>query len=405
MQKNCRISKSKLIKFLDLGKQPLGNGFLNKSDKNKEYFFDLGVGFSKRSKMVQLINAPKKEKMFNKNYSFFSSTSKYMDEHFNNFSKEIKLGIKRNHISNHVVVEIGCNDGIMLKRFKEINHYGIEPSKNVAKVAKQKKLNVLASFFDEKSVSFIKKKYNKIDVFYAANVMCHIEEINKVFELVSKSISDKGFFVFEDPYLGDVVQKTSYDQIYDEHVFLFSATSISYLSKKFGLSLFDARKQITHGGSMRYYICKKNRYPVSERCKKVFNNEKKMGLDNISTFIKFGSKVQQSKKKLVALLRKIKAQGKEIFAYGATSKSTTIFNYCNIDSKLVTYYFDNTPIKQNKLSPGVHIPVLSFKKLKKYPEYFFLSAWNHSKEIMSKEKKFKKAGGKWITHVPSVKII
>ena len=405
MTKKCRISNSKLIKFLDLGKQPLGNGFLDKRKKAKEYFFNLSVGFSKKSKMVQLINVPKKEKMFNKNYSFFSSTSKYMDHHFEKFSKEIKFLIKKNKISNPVIVEIGCNDGIMLKRFKEMSHYGIEPSKNVANQAKKNGLNVVTSFFNKKTVENIKKTNKKIDVFYAANVMCHIEEINNVFEIVSKNISDKGFFVFEDPYLGEIIKKTSYDQIYDEHVFLFSAISISQLAKKFGLRLFDVRNQITHGGSMRYYICKKNNHLVTQRCKKIIKNENLMGLDKISTFKKFALKVEKSKQNLNGLLAKIKSDGKKIYAYGATSKSTTIFNYCNIDSKLISFYFDNTPIKQNKLSPGMHIPVLGFDKLKQFPDYFFLSAWNHSREILQKEKKFKKNGGKWITHVPNVKII
>ena len=188
-------------------------------------------------------------------------------------------------------------------------------------------------------------------------------------------------------------------------MFLFSAISISQLAKKFGLKLFDARSQITHGGSMRYYICKKNNYLMTQKCKKIIKNENLMGLNKISTFKKFSLKVKKSKQNLNRLLSKIKSDGKKIYAYGATSKSTTIFNYCNIDSKLISFYFDNTPIKQNKLSPGMHIPVLGFDKLKQFPDYFFLSAWNHSREILQKEKKFKKNGGKWITHVPNVKII
>lgn len=404
MTKKCRISNSKLIEFLDLGKQPLGNGFLNKRNKKKEYFFNLRVGFSKKSKMVQLINVPKKEKMFNKNYSFFSSTSKYMDHHFKKFSEEIKSKINKFSIKNPSIVEIGCNDGIMLKRFIKFNHCGIEPAKNVAKVATSKKLNVLNSFFSEKLIKKIKKKFGKIDVLYAANVMCHIEEINNVFNLIGKNLSDNGFFVFEDPYLGDVIYKNSYDQIYDEHVFLFSAISISYLADKFGLSLFDIKKQYTHGGSMRYYVCKKGKYKITKSCLNLLKKEKINGLDNISTFKLFEQRVQLSKTKLVKLLRKLKSNGKEIYAYGATSKSTTIFNFCKIDKYLISYYFDNTLIKQNKLSPGMHIPVKSFKKLKKYPDYFFLSAWNHSQEIISKEKKYIKNGGKWITHVPQVKV-
>jgi len=406
MKNKCRIEKDKLISFLDLGKQPLANGFI-KNKNYKEYFYDLKVGFSKKSKMVQLLNVPKKEKMFNKNYAFYSSTSKFMDQHFEIFSKKIKNFVKSKNIKNPLIVEIGSNDGIMLKRFKNFNHIGVEPSKNVANVCKKiEKCNVLNEFFNSSSIKKIFRKFKKkVDVYYSANVMCHIEDIKSVLLNISKSLSDKGIFVFEDPYLGEVIKKNSYDQIYDEHVYLFSIQSINNLAEICNLQLFDVEPQITHGGSMRYFLCKKNQYNKSTRLKKYINNEKKLKLDKLSTYKKFAQRVYKSKFDLIKLLKKIKRDGKKISAYGATSKSTTIFNFCKIDSNLIDNYYDNTAVKQNKFSPGMHIPVKSFSKMKKYPDYFFLSAWNHKKEIFNKEKKFKNKGGKWIMHVPNVRVI
>ena len=406
MKKKCRILNSNLIKFLDLGKQPLANGFINKAKKfKKEYFYNLSVGFSKKSSMVQIIEGPKKEKMFNNNYSFYSSTSKYMDFHFKEFSNEIKNFIKKKKIIKPVIVEIGSNDGIMLKRFRKYRHYGIEPAANVADVSKKLNLNVITDFFNLKNANLIRDKYEKIDVYYSANVICHIENLNNVFEVVSKTLSKKGVFVFEDPYLGSIIEKVSYDQIYDEHIFLFSCLSITKIANIHNLELFDIKPQITHGGSMRYYLCKKNQYKKTSALKKQVKTEIKNKLDKIETFRKFAKKVKKSKKDLLRVLNKIKKEKKIIYAYGATAKSSTVFNYCNINYKLISNYFDNTPIKQNKLSPGMHIPVDSFKKMKKYPDYFFLSAWNHSSEIFNKEKKFKQNGGKWITHVPKIQII
>ncbi len=408
MKTKCRITNDKLIPFLDLGKQPLANGFLNiKSQKKKEYFYNLKVGFSNKSKMVQLLEVPKKEKMFNKNYAFYSSTSKHMDIHFKKFSKEIKNFIKLKKIKKPLIVEIGSNDGIMLKRFKKIDHIGVEPSKNVAEVCKKKEnCKVLNEFFNEKTIKKIKKFYNrKVDVFYSANVMCHIEDIKSVFKNIFNSLSDNGIFVFEDPYMGDVIKKNSYDQIYDEHVYLFSIASIMKLAELTNLQLFNAVPQITHGGSMRYYLCKKNKYSQTEQLKKLIKSEKKLKLDKISTYKTFANNVKKSKVDLVTLLKSIKKEGKKISAYGATSKSTTIFNFCKIKSDLIENYYDNTAIKQNKYSPGMHIPVKSFSSMKQYPDYFFLSAWNHKYEILNKERKFKSKGGKWILHVPKVKII
>jgi methylation protein EvaC len=205
--------------------------------------------------------------------------------------------------------------------------------------------------------------------------------------------------------MGEVIKKNSYDQIYDEHVYLFSLESILRLAEFSNLQLFDADPQKTHGGSMRYYLCKKRRYSQTKRLKKLIKIEKKLKLDKLSTYKHFAKRVYKSKIDLVKLLKKLKKDNKKISAYGATSKSTTIFNYCNIGSNLIDNYYDSTKIKQNKFSPGMHIPVKSFSKMKKYPDYFFLSAWNHQKEIFGKEKNFKKEGGRWILHVPKVRTV
>ena len=148
-----------------------------------------------------------KKKMFNKNYAFYSSTSKYMDLHFKKFSENIKNFIKLKRIAKPLIVEIGSNDGIMLKRFKNMDHVGIEPSKNVADVCKKHKCNVINEFFNEATVKIYKSFHRKVDVFYSANVMCHIEDIKSVFKNIFNSLSDNGIFVFEDPYMGDVIKK------------------------------------------------------------------------------------------------------------------------------------------------------------------------------------------------------
>ena len=232
----------------------------------------------------------------------------------------------------------------MLKRFKNLDHVGVEPSSNVANVCRYKeKCNVLNEFFSKLTVKKITKNYNrKVDVFYSANVLCHIEDIKSVFLNIYNSISEKGIFVFEDPYMGDVIKKNSYDQIYDEHVYLFSLASISKLAEQFNLKLFDAAAQNTHGGSMRYFLCKDNTYSETKRLKKLILKEKKLQLDKLSTYKKFAERVYNSKKNLLKLLKKIRDNHKTICAYGATSKSTTIFNF----AKLVRTLFKIITITQ-----------------------------------------------------------
>ena len=216
------------------------------------------LGYSKESKMVQLFNQPEPERMFHDQYAFFSSTSKYMSKHFKDFANFVK---ESNYLdsNNPFIIELGCNDGILLKNFASegINHLGIEPSENVAKEANKNGVNTINKFFSEKLADEILEKYGKVDAFMAANVMCHIPEINNVVRGIEKLLKDSGVVIFEDPYLGDVIQKTSYDQIYDEHVFLFSAISVSNLFNLHGMELIDLHHQKTHGGSMRYVLAKK----------------------------------------------------------------------------------------------------------------------------------------------------
>jgi methylation protein EvaC len=292
----CRISGAPLKPFLNLGRQPLGNGFIVESDFSREYFYSMMVGFSPESKMVQLLNQPNPELMFHDEYAFFSSTSVAMAQHFLEFSSSV---INSQYISKEdpFVVELGCNDGIMLKHFAQrgIKHLGIEPSINVARVANSNGVKTISEFFSSKVSSDILTNYGKADVFLAANVMCHIPHIKDVALAISLLLKKTGVLIFEDPYLGDVIEKTSYDQIYDEHVFLFSAHSVKYLFNLYGMDLVDVQWQKTHGGSMRYTVSHSGVYPISDNVKNLLEKEKKIGLDESSTFDSFKVNVEKSK--------------------------------------------------------------------------------------------------------------
>jgi len=408
MTKNlCRVSDTPLTKVLDFGMQPLGNGFLETKDFKDEYFFQMEIGYSEVSMMLQLIEQPAPEKMFHDHYAFYSSTSRFMGQHFKQFANQV---IQSGYLTQEdpFVVELGCNDGIMLKNFAEqgIRHLGIEPSLNVAQEANKHGVRTRSEFFSEALAEVIVREEGQADAFLAANVMCHIPDIVGVVKGIKKLLKPTGVVMFEDPYLGDVVAKTSYDQIYDEHVFLFSALSIQYLFGLQGMELIDLLPQKTHGGSMRYVLAHKGAHPVKEAVTQLLAKEKAQGLDQLATFESFRTNVEQSRSDLVSLLKDLKAQGKKVAGYAATSKSTTVLNYCGIGPDLIEYICDTTPIKQGKLSPGVHIPVVPYETFKNNPpDYAVLLAWNHAEEIMAKEKDYVAAGGKWMVHVPEVKVL
>ena len=404
--KKCLICEAHIRPFISFGKMPIANGFLRKDEFANEYFFDLAIAFCQKCGMVQLMEQPTREQMFNKNYAFFSGTSEAMAVHFKEYSHRVIKDYLPT--DNPFVVEVGSNDGIMLQNFREkdIRHLGVEPSANVAEAAIKKGINTISAFFDEKLAREILGKYGQVDALLGANVMCHIPYLHSVIEGIKILLKPNGVLMFEDPYMGDVIENTSYDQFYDEHVFLFSVLSISYLFGQHDMEIIDVEHQWTHGGSMRYVIARKGARPVSKSVHEYLEKEKAQGLDTPAVYDRFKGKCEGSRDALISILKDIKIQGKRIVGYAATSKSTTILNYCGIGPDLIDFISDTTPIKQGKFSPGSHIPVRPYEEfLAKYPDYALLFAYNHAKEIMAKEQKFITSGGKWIVYVPKVKVL
>lgn len=401
--KNCLICQAPIRPFIDFGDMPLGNGFLMPEQFADEYRFPLQAGFCPACSMVQLLEQPERERMFHENYAYFSGTSRYMATHFKNFAGQVMTDYLSS--PDPFVVEMGSNDGIMLQNFAgaNIRHLGIEPSKNVARVALERGINTLTRFFEKGLAKWIVTEHGQADAFLAANVMCHIPYIHAIAEGIRILLKPSGVLLFEDPYLGDVLEKISYDQIYDEHTFLFSVTSVRYLFEQYGMEIVDVEPQITHGGSMRYVIAFKGTRQISPRVGERIEKERAMGLDLPETYAQFRHNCEHSRDRLLALLTDLRAMGKQVVGYGATSKSTTIINYCGITPELVAFISDTTPIKQGKFSPGAHIPVKPYEEFSKdYPDYALLFAWNHAKEIMDKEESFRAAGGRWIMYVPEI---
>jgi methylation protein EvaC len=250
------------------------------------------------------------------------------------------------------------------------------------------------------------QSHQKADAILSANVMCHIPYMHSIFDGVKTLLKEDGVFIFEDPYLGEIIKKSSFDQIYDEHVFLFSALSVDYLANMHDLELVNVEEQITHGGSMRYTIAHKGIKKVSQNVVKLIDQEKRLGLDKKQSYLGFTDNINKIKNDLINLLTKLKNDGKKVVAYGATSKSTTVTNYFGITSDLVECIYDTTPIKQNKFSPGAHIPVLPYDQFRESdPDYVLLFAWNHATEIMKKESDYMANNRYWITYIPNVKVI
>ena len=387
-------------KFLNLGKQPLANSFLQSIKKN-EFFYNLSVSFDTKNYLVSVTNPVNPKKQYTDQYAHRASESKTMRDAFKKTAHKLKK-----KFSPKLVMEIGSNDGVFIKNFSKRKVIAVEPCKNLADLTK-KYFKTYSNFWNKSLAKKIFSKNKKADLIFSANTISHIPNIKETLEAVEYSLSNNGVLVIEDPSLQSVIKTNSYDQFYDEHVYVFSALSIAEITKEYKLRLFDAEEVENHGGSIRYYICKnRSKYKITNRLKKILAKEKKSGLNKFKTFSNFSKRVKKSKKDLNRLLNKLKKNNKKIISYGATYKSTTVFNYCNIGTKYFDYVTDTTLNKQGKFTPGKHIPIVSPEiGFNDTVDYAFLGAWNFKKEIIKKEKNYIKNGGKFITHVPFVKIL
>ena len=395
--------KNKYYKFLDLGYQPLANQFLSKKDLlKKEKKYRLSVCLNRSNFLVSIKDTFTSKEMFNENYPYRSSMSKSVSTSFKKLSRQIKKKFKYKKI-----LEIGSNDGTFMKYFNKKDIIGIEPCKNVEKVTKNKKFKTYPLYWNDKTCQFLKKKYGEFDLIFSANTLSHIKNLGNVFKNISKILSEKGILIIEDPSLLDCLKKNAYDQFYNEHIYVFSCTSLNKILKKNNLEIFKIENLELHGGSIRYYIKKtQNKLKIDKSFKIQINKELKFGLKKTSTYQKFSKRVIKSKDKLQEIFNNLKKGNKKIIGYGATAKSTTVLNYCRIDHNFIDYFVDTTPDKQNKYTPGTKIKIKKYKKeIKKDVDFVFLGAWNFKKEIFLKEKKFIKRGGKFITHVPFPKIV
>ena len=393
---------TKKIKFLNLGSHPITNNFLDTKKPKNEFFYNLNLIFHSDTKLVSLGKFVPPRKMFNNKYAHRASASKTMRHAYGKLAKLIKKKYKPKSI-----LEIGSNDGVFLKHFKKIKNLGVEPCKNLAKITNSIGIRTYDRFWSMNLSNQIINQNNRFDVIYSANTISHIHNLSETFSAISNSLNDKGIFILEDPSLMETIMQNSYDQFYDEHAYVFSVIALKNITKKSGLEIFKIEKLKTYGGSNRIYFKKSSnkKIKISQEVFKHIINEKKFGINKITTYKRFAKKVKKSKKNLIKIFKSLKKQKKIVIGYGATYKSSTVLNYCSLNSKYINYFLDTTPTKKGKYTPGTHIPILKYEGIPDNVEFAFLGAWNFKEEIFKKEKKFINRGGKFISHVPYPRII
>ena len=385
--------------FLDLGRHPIANAFLQKEEDFKdEFLFDLKVCWDEETKLVSIKEFVEPERIFNEDYPYNTSNSFPMIQHFKNTAKMLDMKFQPKK-----VLEIGSNSGPFIENFSKVDSLCVEPCDNFAEVTEGMGYKTHVDFWTTDLAEKIVEEDGYMDLIFAANCICHIHDLDDTFKAVKKVLKPNGVFVFEDPSLLRILERGSYDQIYDEHPHIFSVTALDNLLRRNGLQIFSVDNLSVHGGSNRIYACHFDGFTIVDSVKFNLNEESVFGISNFETYEIFADRVANSKKKLMSLFGDLKSDGKKIMSIGATAKSTTVFNYCGIDNNIIDVITDTTIDKQNTYSPGSHIPVVSPDKVNMTDyDYAYLGAWNFKDVIIDKQRDFVENGGKFITHVPDV---
>ena len=384
--KNCRVCGGGLNHYLSLGLSPLANNLNDKKNDSND-LYPLDLNFCNQCSNSQLSVVVPPEKMFD-NYFYLSSTSQQFRDHFVDIAKELKTDLKLKNTS--VVVDIGSNDGIFLDPLKNlgINAIGIEPAKNVAKIANSKKLTTLPEYFSDKTVNKIIKKHGKVDVVTAFNVFAHGDGLKDILKNTEELLKKNGEFIFEIQYLLRTLKDVTFDNIYHEHVNYWCFLAILNFFEDLQMKVYKVKEVETHGGSLRVYATKNKNKRMHKSVRQYIEIEKKHKLDKYPTYLEFARKVEDTKKKSLEMINEIKSEKKKIIGYGAPAKATTILNYFGLNDKDFLYTIDENSLKQNKFIPGTNIQIKNVKDIKPSDyDYVLVLAWNFFDLIKKNNKK------------------
>jgi len=393
---DCRgCNSTKLFKFLDLGEMPLAGGFLSNTEAiDYEVNYPLEVYVCETCGLVQILELIDPDILF-QDYSFSSSTIDPLVKHFENYADWIKSKVNPN-----IVVEFGCNDGVLLKPLKKlgINVCGIDVSNNITEIARKNNLDVVTGFFDEFTAEKIKQRLGKADVLTGSNCFAHNDRPDTILKAAKILLKADGYLCLEVMYAGDMFDMLQWDVLYHEHLTFYCLKTISDLLEIHGFYIIEAERIKMHGGSLRIIATQNPNKSVKKSVKEIIAYEKEKELSNPETWTTFGQEIGQKIKIVKKTLGRLK-QNSRIWGYGAAGKATLWVNACEMN--YLEAMVDASPLRAGKMMPGTHTPIVFPKELKANPpDYIFVTAWNYAELIKSKEKWF---NGIWITPLPDLK--
>jgi hypothetical protein len=404
----CRACAGTTLQpVLDLGSTPLANALLTETDLGRpEAGYPLVLVFCADCSLLQITETVPPEILF-REYVYFSSFSDTMVRHAAAIAE--RLTGERQLGADSLVIEVASNDGYLLQHYKRLGVpvLGIEPARNIAKVAEDKGIPTRCDFFGQDLATLLTAEGFRADIIHGNNVMAHVADLPGFVAGLTTLLNDDGLAVLEFPYVKDMLDHVEFDTIYHEHLCYFSLTALDALFRRMGLRVVDVERLPIHGGSLRLFATPADGpIQASPSVQALLDEERGWGVATATAYEDFGRRVYALGESLRRTLSEWKANGKRLVAYGASAKGSTLLNVFGIGGDLLDYVVDRSTVKQGRYTPGTHLPIRSPEVLlSDRPDAVLLLTWNFADEILSQQAAYRRQGGTFIVPVPEVRLV
>lgn len=404
----CRsCGGARIDTILSLGRTPLANALLTREQLDQpEATYPLDLVFCSTCTLVQITETVPPEVLF-REYVYFSSfaetTLRCAEELAQRLIASCNLG------PESLVMEIASNDGYLLRHYRKagVPVLGIEPARNIAKVASEEHgIPTLAEFFGRVLAEELARRGQHADVMHANNVLAHVPDLNGVVHGVREVLKEGGVAVIEVPYLLDMIERVEFDTIYHEHLCYFSLTALARLFARHGLAVTDVERLSIHGGSLRLMVRHAAPAGTTARVREMLDAEAKWGVADLDRYRTFGARIERLRQDLSALLADLRSRGERIAAYGASAKGSTLLNYFGFDGATLDFVVDRSTVKQGRFTPGSRLPIRAPETLlAEMPQHVLLLTWNFKDEILAQQAEYRRRGGKFIIPIPELMVV
>jgi SAM-dependent methyltransferase len=408
----CRsCGAGELTLVLSLGDMPLANALLTAADLGRpEPRYPLDLVVCTGCSLVQITETVSPEVLF-REYLYFSSVSEGALKHARQLAERVLAG--RPWGPEPLVMEIASNDGYLLQHYRArgMRVLGIEPARNVAKVAEERGIPTVTEFFGRALALQLREAGDTADVLHAHNVLAHVADPNDVVGGMAVALRPGGVIVVEVPYVRDLLERVEFDTIYHEHLCYFSLSALDRLFERHRLRIAGVERIPVHGGSLRLFVERadspgEDPWRARPLVDELLAEEAAWGVHGPAVYRSFGDRVGRLRDELVALVNRLRGEGRRIAVYGASAKSCILLNHCGIGGEALEFVVDRSPVKQGRFTPGTHLPIHPPEKLlAAQPDYVLLSAWNLADEVLAQQAEYRRRGGRFIVPVPAVSIV